>query len=146
MGTKPKTDSGTVKPFVLEIPSKSRVKVSPSSPFLPNALYLPDCKGGWDRETEVIPEGIPDQITAAFDNIEHALQVAGSKGWEDVYFVRSYFVPMSDEAMDTMVGLLKKYCPNHKPGWTALSVPMLAGDAIGMKVEIEVKAYVGEKQ
>ena len=52
---------------------------------------------------------------------------------------------MSDEALGTMVGLLKKYCPNHQPCWTALSVPKLARDAAGMRVEIEVKAHIQQK-
>ena len=84
------------------------------------------------------------QIEQAFENVEHTLKTAGAKGWEDVFFIRSYHVPMNDEAMETMVTCLKKYCPNHQPAWTAVGVTRLAFD--DMRVEIEVRAHVPEEK
>ncbi|KAF3047181.1 hypothetical protein E8E12_011573 [Didymella heteroderae] len=34
-------------------------------------------QGGWDRLTENIPESISDEVNQAFDNMEHAVQLAG---------------------------------------------------------------------
>lgn len=96
--------------------------------------------GGWDRETEKIDPNVVVQIEKAFDNVDRALKLAGSRGWEDVFFLRSHHLPCNNEAMETMVRLLKQYCPNHQPAWTALGVPRLAFD--DMRVEIEVRAHV----
>ncbi|EPE25151.1 YjgF-like protein [Glarea lozoyensis ATCC 20868] len=97
-------------------------------------------QGGWDRETDKIPTELNAQIAKAFDNVEHTVKTAGGRGWEDVYFVRSYHVAMNDEAMATMVKCLKQYAPNHQPAWTAIGVAKLAFD--DMRVEIEVRAHV----
>ncbi|KAL5348129.1 hypothetical protein V498_10713 [Pseudogymnoascus sp. VKM F-4517 (FW-2822)] len=102
-------------------------------------------QGGWDRETDKIDREIVAQIEQAFDNVEHTLKLAGcSGGWENVFFLRSHHLPINDEAMETMVRCLKKYCPNHQPVWTALGVPRLAFD--DMRVEIEVRAHIPSKE
>ena len=49
--------------------------------------------GGWDRETDQIDPNIVKQIEQAFDNVEHTLKLAGSRGWEDVFFLRSHHLP-----------------------------------------------------
>ncbi|KAF4334849.1 L-PSP endoribonuclease family [Fusarium beomiforme] len=97
-------------------------------------------QGGWDRETEKVDPNVVVQIEKAFENVECALKAAGSRGWEDVFFLRSHHLPCNNEAIETMVRCLKKYCPNHQPTWTALGVPRLALD--DMRVEIEVRAHV----
>jgi enamine deaminase RidA (YjgF/YER057c/UK114 family) len=96
--------------------------------------------GGWDRETDKIAREINAQIEKAFENVEHTLKTAGAKGWQDVFFIRSYHVPMNDEAMEAMVRCLKQYAPDHQPAWTSIGVPRLAFD--DMRVEIEVRAFV----
>ncbi|KFY91750.1 hypothetical protein V500_04486 [Pseudogymnoascus sp. VKM F-4518 (FW-2643)] len=98
-------------------------------------------QGGWDRETDKIEREINAQIERAFENVEHNLKTAGAKGWQDVYFIRSYHLPINDEAMEAMVRCLKKYCPDHQPAWTALGINRLAFD--DMRVEIEVEAHAG---
>lgn len=100
-------------------------------------------QGGWERSTEKIPEDIEKQIEQAFDNVEVTLKTAGSKGWEDVFSVTSHHIPIDDKALDIMVRLMKKYCPDHQPIWTALGVPALGRP--DMKVEIEVRAYSPKK-
>jgi enamine deaminase RidA (YjgF/YER057c/UK114 family) len=97
--------------------------------------------GGWNRHTDttVIDRDINRQYEQAFENVEHTLKTAGSKGWEDVSSIRSYYALMNDEAMEVMVRCLKKACPNHQPIWTAIGVPKLGLD--DMKIEIEVGEY-----
>ncbi|XWX00658.1 hypothetical protein V2A60_008679 [Cordyceps javanica] len=97
-------------------------------------------QGGWDRDTDKIDRNVVTQIEKAFENVDRALKLAGSRGWEDVFFLRSHHLPCNQEAMDTMVRCLKRYCPNHQPAWTALGVPRLAFD--DMRVEIEARAHV----
>jgi enamine deaminase RidA (YjgF/YER057c/UK114 family) len=79
------------------------------------------------------------QIHQAFKNVELSLRNAGGTGWEQVFRVNSYLVPMDDEAMEAMVQNLRKYMPNHQPVWTCVGVTALAED--DMKVEIEVVAH-----
>jgi len=77
--------------------------------------------------------------------VDHILKLAGCKdGWGNVFFLRSHHLPCNDESMETMVRLLKQYCPNHQPAWTALGVPRLAFD--DMRVEIEVRAHIPEEE
>ncbi|KAL9629340.1 MAG: hypothetical protein Q9164_006923 [Protoblastenia rupestris] len=98
-------------------------------------------QGGWDRITEEIPHEIGKQIDQAFANVEHTVQKAGGKGWEQVYNVRAYCVPLNNEALDHILRNFRKYCPNHQPLYTVVGVQRLGFD--DMRVEIEVKAHVG---
>lgn len=98
-------------------------------------------QGGWDRITEEIPSDITKQIELAFQNVEHTLQKAGGKGWEQVYKVRAYFSPGGGaEAMGIAIEQLKKYCPNHQPLLTGIVVAGLYND---MVLELEVEAHLG---
>jgi enamine deaminase RidA (YjgF/YER057c/UK114 family) len=76
-------------------------------------------------------------IHQAFKNVELALRAAGGKGWEEVYSVTSYHVPMKREALEITSKYFKQYAP-HKPLWTAVGVPNLAEDE--MQIEVVVKA------
>ncbi|KAL4993181.1 Endoribonuclease L-PSP/chorismate mutase-like protein [Aspergillus recurvatus] len=78
-----------------------------------------------------------NQIDKAFANIDAILRAAGGKGWSQAHKVRSYHV---DQAQDSMVRNFTKWMPEHRPLWTCVQVGRLAGD--GMKVDIEVEAYV----
>ncbi|KFZ06668.1 hypothetical protein V501_07193 [Pseudogymnoascus sp. VKM F-4519 (FW-2642)] len=123
--------------------SKKNLCITLPTPLLFYFLYSHH-PGGWDRETDKIEREINAQIERAFENVEHNLKTAGAKGWQDVYFIRSYHLPINDEAMEAMVRCLKKYCPDHQPAWTALGINRLAFD--DMRVEIEVEAHVpGER-
>lgn len=79
------------------------------------------------------------QIDLAFQNVERCLRDAGSNGWEQVYRVNSYHVPINSEATDAMIRNFKKYMPNHQPLWTCVGVTRLGQD--DMRVEIEVVAH-----
>ncbi|KXG50207.1 YjgF/Yer057p/UK114 family [Penicillium griseofulvum] len=96
-------------------------------------------QGGWDPQTFVINREINAQIDQAFDNVDLNLKHAGGKGWEQVFRVNSYHVPINDEAMEAMVRNFKKWMPNHQPLWTCVGVTRLGAD--DMRVEIEVVAH-----
>ena len=87
---------------------------------------------------------MPAQIAQAFDNVQHTLVNAGSKGWEDVYAMRVYVVGgLTDETQAELVKAMEKHFgANHRPISTGVVVE---GLAFGMLFEVEVKAYVGEK-
>ena len=96
--------------------------------------------GGWDPVTGGdIPQDINKQIDQAFRNVDLTLRTAGSKGWTQVVSVKSYHVPMCDEALDAMARNLKQWLPDQKPIWTCIGVPALGMEA--MKVEIDVVAW-----
>lgn len=94
--------------------------------------------GGWNPQTGVIPTEINTQIDQAFANVDLNLKDAGGKGWEQVFRVNSYHVPINNEALGAMVRNFKHWMPNHKPIWTCVGVSRLGED--DMRVEIEVVA------
>ncbi|KAK2603089.1 hypothetical protein N8I77_009572 [Diaporthe amygdali] len=97
-------------------------------------------QGGWKYETGVIFEDIDEQIDQAFANVDHILKEAGGKGWEQVFRVNSYHIPLDDRAMNAMIQNFEKWMPNHKSLWTCVGVVKLGGGDV-MRVEIEVQAY-----
>ena len=128
---------GITKPSESETTSISQAKVRPLQ-SIKQTTNKPTL-GGWDRQTEAIPTDFEAQIAQAFENVEHTLQHAGGKGWEEVYSVRTYTLEIDEEAIGLLAKYLKKYCPNHQPLLTGVAVKELA---FGMKVEIEVVANV----
>ena len=97
-------------------------------------------QGGWDPITGDFDEDINKQIDQAFKNVQLNLIDAGGKGWEQVYRIVSYHIPLDDVALDAMVRNLKQWCPNHEPIWTVLGVSQLGERS--MKVEIDAFAHV----
>jgi enamine deaminase RidA (YjgF/YER057c/UK114 family) len=95
--------------------------------------------GGWDPKTFEFHREINAQIDQAFANVDLNLKDAGGKGWEQVFRVNSYHVPINNEALDAMVRNFKKWMPNHQPIWTCVGVSRLGED--DMRVEIEVVAH-----
>jgi enamine deaminase RidA (YjgF/YER057c/UK114 family) len=85
---------------------------------------------------------LPTEIQQAFKNVDLALKTAGCKGWSQVYKVRSYHVPLDDQALKLMVKGFREFSPDHEPIWTCVGVQVLATD--DMRVKIEVMAHVGE--
>lgn len=144
MAREPRRIIGTAKLSALETLSSALAKVR-SLEKIEQSIYFILTKhhdtGGWNRETDKVERELVLQIQKAFENVEHTLKTAGcERGWDNVFFVRSYHLPLNDEAMETMVDCLKHYCPNHQPAWTAVGVPRLAFD--DMRVEIEVRAHI----
>ena len=102
-------------------------------------ILLMNQTGGWDPKTGEFYREINAQIDQAFANVELTLKNAGGKGWEQVFRVNSYHVPINNEALEAMVRNFKKYMPNHNPLWTCVGVTRLGED--DMRVEIEVVAH-----
>ncbi|KAI0549173.1 YjgF-like protein [Xylaria scruposa] len=96
-------------------------------------------QGGWDPNGGGIPHDIQAQIDQAFANVELALKTAGGKGWEQVFSVRSYHLPLNNEALEAVVRNFRTWCPDHQPLWTCIGVQRLGED--DMRVEIEVQAF-----
>lgn len=71
--------------------------------------------------------------------MDRALKDAGGKGWEQVFRVKSYHLPLNRESQEAMVRNFKKWMPNHKPLWTCIGATRLGED--DMRVEIEVSAH-----
>ena len=104
-----------------------------------------DSPGGWDPTTGALS---PDtsanaQIEQAFKNVDIALRHAGAaKGWNQVFRVTSYHIPLNGEVIEKMKSEFQKWMPDHRPIWTTIEVPKLGLES--MKVEIEVVAHVGK--
>lgn len=97
-------------------------------------------QGGWDNSGNLDGEDFTLQVRNAFENVERVLAAAGvSASWDAVYSLRSYVVGASSETYQPLVDMLKAKTPNHRPIWTALTVPELAFP--GMRIELEVEAY-----
>ncbi|KAI1746907.1 YjgF-like protein [Xylaria castorea] len=96
-------------------------------------------QGGWNPDGGDIPRDIEAQIDQAFANVDLALKTAGGKGWAQVFSVRSYHLPLNDEALAAVVRNFKTWCPGHQPLWTCIGVQRLGED--NMRVEIEVQAF-----
>lgn len=84
--------------------------------------------GGWDLKTGEISRDLKTQIEQAFKNVDHNLKDAGGKGFEQVFRINSYHVPLNDEALALMVEQFAKWMPNHKAIWTCLGVQRLGLD------------------
>ncbi|KAL9020659.1 MAG: hypothetical protein Q9185_002107 [Variospora sp. 1 TL-2023] len=97
--------------------------------------------GGWDSTSGKMKEDLFEEIDQAFENVDRNIKDAGGKGWSQVFRVNSYHVDMSDEALGHMIKNLRKWMPDHQPLLTCVGVTKLGLD--GMRIEIEVSAYVG---
>ncbi|KAI4754901.1 hypothetical protein E4T52_16106 [Aureobasidium sp. EXF-3400] len=93
-------------------------------------------QGGWDNEGNLEADDWKLQIDNAFDNVDRVLQAAGLRGWEDVYSLRSYQVDIANH-YDYLFQKLKARIPDHRPIWTALSVPKLAFPPMSVELEVE---------
>lgn len=100
--------------------------------------------GGWDRLTDVIPTEKAAEVDQVFDNVQHTLEKAGSKGWVEVYKVRAYLAPWDDDMAAEIVRNLKKYCPDHRPCLTAFGIGDKQLAINGMRLEVEVTANIKE--
>ncbi|KAI5302411.1 hypothetical protein KEM56_000720 [Ascosphaera pollenicola] len=102
-------------------------------------------QGGWKQEEPPdIYRDIKEQIDQAFRNVDTELRGAGVKnGWDAVFKVRTWHVPLNDEALQITSANIKHWIPSHAPLWTCLGNPRLAYD--DMRVEVEVEAYAPEK-
>ncbi|KAK4032367.1 hypothetical protein C8A01DRAFT_50836 [Parachaetomium inaequale] len=89
-----------------------------------STLLIPYTRERMGPSTDKIHTEIDAQIDQAFANVDLNLKNAGGKGWSQVFKIRSYYVPLNDEAMKAMVRNINinKYMPDHQRIWTVLSV------------------------
>ena len=87
-----------------------------------------------------VPTDLGKEIDLAFANIDYMLKKAGGKGWDQVYVVKSYHAPGSEEGTEHVTRNLKKWCPHHRPIWTDLGIGKLALPT--MHIEIDVIAVL----
>lgn len=106
-------------------------------------------QGGWNPSADLsspstwISQDLNTEIDQAFANVDLALKAAGGKGWSQVYSVRSYHLPLDEDATSAMVRNFQQWCgPEHRPIWTEIGVAKLGLES--MRVEIEVEAFLGE--
>lgn len=88
------------------------------------------------------PEGIPESVEAqsrlAFQNLQLALEAAGSS-LDDIVELTTYHVSMDELA--AFMGVKAEFIRAPYPAWTALEVSGLAEPAL--RVEIRATAVVG---
>jgi enamine deaminase RidA (YjgF/YER057c/UK114 family) len=101
-------------------------------------------QGGWDDDFD-FPEGLEDEIVAAFDNVERTLALTGAT-WSDVIAVDSFHLPDAPDSIGdahnrVMVEQFRKRMGDRAPIWTQIGVAALG--APKMRVEIRVTAIVG---
>ncbi|RAQ99392.1 YjgF-like protein [Stemphylium lycopersici] len=96
-------------------------------------------QGGWNRTAEGYPEDLSGEVDQAFDNVEHAIQHAGGKGWDQVYKTRIYITIPMDDIAEPIVRNLKERRKKHGPLMTVVQVASLYNT---MKIEIEAEAIL----
>jgi enamine deaminase RidA (YjgF/YER057c/UK114 family) len=102
-------------------------------------------QGGWDDDFN-IPDGLTEEISRAFDNVERTLATVGAT-WTDVIHVNSYHkVPPGNDAIgddhnSVMADQFRRRLRGRAPVWTQTGVTVLGLAA--MRVEIRVTAIVG---
>ncbi|KAJ4398109.1 hypothetical protein N0V91_010457 [Didymella pomorum] len=97
-------------------------------------------QGGWDPFTEEISKSISNEVNQAFNNVEHAVQLAGGK-MEQVYRVRFYITVPLDDIVEHLVRNMKERFKGHSPLLTCVQVVALYKT---MRVEIEAEAHLGQ--
>jgi enamine deaminase RidA (YjgF/YER057c/UK114 family) len=103
-------------------------------------IYILRVAGGWDRTSGEYPEEISKEVDQAFDNVEHAIQHAGGKGWSQVYKTRIYITVPMDDISEPIIRNVKERCKDHGPLMTVVQVVALYKI---MRIEIEAEAHLG---
>ena len=78
-------------------------------------------QGGCEEIGNIDADDLSAQIAKAFQKVEKTLQIAGLRGWENVYSVRSYHISVK-KSFNLMVRQLKESMPHHQPIWTCVGV------------------------
>lgn len=96
--------------------------------------------GGWDRISEEIPGSLSKEVDQTFDNVEHALKLAGGKSLDQVYRVRFYITVPLEEIIEHLIRNMKERFRAHGPLLTCVQVVALYKT---MKIEMEAEAHLG---
>ncbi len=93
-----------------------------------------------DKEMNIIGDGdFPAQVTAALENLGHALDAAGASK-TDVSSARFLIVDYSHEKLEALVGGINSFFGAHKPASTWIGVQALALPEL--MIEIEALAVI----
>ncbi|KAJ4263117.1 hypothetical protein NW762_006738 [Fusarium torreyae] len=106
---------------------------------LGNGIFKISGQGGWNEKGE-IPSDPKLEVERAIQNVHEALQAAGLRGWEDVYYVRSYHTDI-DTTLPLVVEGLKKSAPENPSGATAVGVARLALPDMKLEIEVDAKKH-----
>jgi enamine deaminase RidA (YjgF/YER057c/UK114 family) len=109
---------------------------------LPSGLIRCSGQGGWEANGETDPTDVRKQIDNAIQNVDRVLRDAGSRGWEDVFSLRSFHTDI-DNSFDHLLDGLKARLPSPTYTWTAVQVARLSPN---MLIELEVEAWKGKMQ
>lgn len=106
---------------------------------LGNGFFKISGQGGWDVVGS-IPQNYRDEVELAIKNVDIVLKAAGLRGWEDVYYVRSYHLDI-DETLSIMGEMIKERIPGHRPGGVACQVARLAIPNMNIEIEVDAKRH-----
>ncbi|KAF5019542.1 hypothetical protein F66182_8448 [Fusarium sp. NRRL 66182] len=107
---------------------------------LGNGFFKASGQGGENDRLE-FPSDLKEEVENAVHNVDYVLQAAGLRGWEDVYYIRSYHTDI-DALLPLLAQALKKRIPDHRPGHTALGVAKLALPDMRLEIEVDAKKQV----
>ncbi|KAM0558226.1 hypothetical protein ACHAPJ_004911 [Fusarium lateritium] len=106
---------------------------------LGNGIFKISGQGGWNEKGEIASDP-KQEVDRAIQNVDEALQAAGLRGWEDVYYVRSYHTDI-DTTLPLLVEALKKRVPENPSGATAVGVARLALPDMKLEIEVDAKKH-----
>ncbi|KAM5356473.1 hypothetical protein ACJ41O_003119 [Fusarium nematophilum] len=108
---------------------------------LGNGFFKISGQGGWDEKGE-IPSDPQEEVELTIRNVDSVLKAAGLRGWEDVYYIRSYHVDI-DKTLLFVGEAIKKRIPGHRPGAVASGVSRLAIPQMRLEIEVDAKKESG---
>ncbi|KAF4966607.1 hypothetical protein FSARC_5727 [Fusarium sarcochroum] len=106
---------------------------------LGNGIFKISGQGGWNEKGEISSDP-KQEVEQAIQNVDEALKTAGLRGWEDVYYVRSYHTDI-DTTLPLVVEALKKRVPGNPSGATVVGVARLALPAMKLEIEVDAKTH-----
>ncbi|KAM0199494.1 hypothetical protein ACHAPQ_005293 [Fusarium lateritium] len=106
---------------------------------LGNGFFKISGQGGLNEKGE-IPSDLKQEVDQTIQNVDTMLKAAGLRGWEDVYYVRSYHTDI-DATLPLITEILKKLIPNNRPGSVAAGVTRLALPTMRLEIEVDAKRH-----
>ncbi|KAI8655920.1 hypothetical protein NCS55_01245400 [Fusarium keratoplasticum] len=108
---------------------------------LGNGSFKISGQGGWNENSEIASEP-QKEVELTIQHIDDVLKAVGLRGWEDVYYMRSYHTDI-DTTLPIIAEVLKKRIPGHRPGSTAIGVTRLALPTMTLEIEVDAKKHSG---
>ncbi|KAM0354204.1 hypothetical protein ACHAPU_001240 [Fusarium lateritium] len=104
---------------------------------LGNGIFKISGQGGCNAKGE-FPSDIKQEVEQTIQNVDHVLKAAGLRGWEDVYYVRSYHTDV-DTTLPLMTEILKERIPDNRPGSVVAGIARLALPVMRIEIEVDAK-------